>query len=38
MYHMTFGGLSLEGPMSKAMHNMGPLASFLNNIGKNIQD
>jgi hypothetical protein len=38
MYHMTFGGLSFEGPMGEAMNNMGPFASFLINIGKNIQD
>lgn len=38
MYHMTFGGLSFEGPMGEAMDNMGPFASFLINIGKNIQD
>ncbi len=38
MYHMTFGGLSFEGPMGEAMGNMGPFASFLVNIGKNIQD
>ncbi len=36
MYHMTFGGLSFEGPMGEAMSNMGPFASFLINIGKNI--
>ncbi|MEO1899992.1 MAG: SCP2 sterol-binding domain-containing protein [Methylococcales bacterium] len=36
MYHMTFGGLSFEGPMGEAMNNMGPFASFLINIGKNI--
>ncbi len=38
MYHMTFGGLSFEGPMGEAMNNMGPFASFLINIGRNIQD
>jgi putative sterol carrier protein len=38
MYHMTFGGLSFEGPMGEAMENMGPFASFLTNIGKNIQN
>ncbi|CAC9499487.1 MULTISPECIES: SCP2 sterol-binding domain-containing protein [Gammaproteobacteria] len=38
MYHMTFGGLSFEGPMGEAMENMGPFASFLVNIGKNIQN
>lgn len=38
MYHMTFGGLSFEGPMSEAMNNMGPFASFLTNIGTNIQN
>jgi len=38
MYHMTFGGLSFEGPMIEAMNNMDPFASFLINIGKNIQD
>ncbi|MDC9727623.1 MAG: SCP2 sterol-binding domain-containing protein [Candidatus Thioglobus sp.] len=38
MYHMTFGGLSFEGPMGEAMNNMGPFASFLVNIGKNIQN
>jgi putative sterol carrier protein len=37
MYHMTFGGLSFKGPMGEAMGNMGPFASFLVNIGKNIQ-
>ncbi|MBA5248798.1 MAG: hypothetical protein FE834_04600 [Gammaproteobacteria bacterium] len=37
MYHMTFGGLSFEGPMGEAMSNMGPFAAFLINIGKNIQ-
>lgn len=37
MYHMTFGGLSFDGPMGEAMGNMGPFASFLVNIGKNIQ-
>jgi len=37
MYHMTFGGLSFSGPMGEAMSNMGPFASFLINIGKNIQ-
>ncbi|MBT3195339.1 MAG: sterol-binding protein [Candidatus Ruthia sp.] len=36
MYHMSFGGLSFEGPMGEAMNNMGPFASFLINIGKNI--
>ncbi|MDC9715119.1 MAG: SCP2 sterol-binding domain-containing protein [Gammaproteobacteria bacterium] len=36
MYHMTFGGLSFEGPMGEAMGNMGPFSSFLINIGKNI--
>lgn len=38
MYHMTFGGLSFEGPIGEAMNNMGPFSSFLINIGKNIQD
>jgi putative sterol carrier protein len=38
MYHMTFGGLSFEGPMGEAMNNMGPFASFLINIGTNIQN
>ena len=38
MYHMSFGGLSFDGPMVKAMNNMGPFADFLINIGKNIQD
>lgn len=38
MYHMSFGGLSFEGPMGEAMNNMGPFADFLINIGKNIQD
>jgi putative sterol carrier protein len=36
MYHMSFGGLSFEGPMGEAMNNMGPFASFLITIGKNI--
>ena len=38
MYHMSFGGLSFDGPMGEAMNNMGPFADFLINIGKNIQD
>jgi hypothetical protein len=38
MYHMTFGGLSFDGPMVEAMANMGAFSSFLINIGKNIQD
>jgi hypothetical protein len=35
MYHMTFGGLSFEGPMGEAMSNMGPFASFLIKIFEN---